>query len=303
MKLLKINKLLAIFSVAILTVTGCRKDDGAVPERVTATAVPTITTNVDVTGSQAIDLLNLADFSGKFKVAQYFPGSTPPTKVDIVVRKNGSNSNVKVFKAGITSLPSSQTVTAAEIATLFGTAIVLGDTYDFAPDIYLGERKFEAFPVTGIGTGSGHNGQPLYSEFARFAAICAFKSSEYAGNFLVTRDQWNDFGVGTVIPVTSVNAGRLSIVSPVNGATIFIDVNTGTNVVTIASQAWGDYKTTTNPALNDPTWPYGVASIRTNGVAASNYVKPCDKTIILATQFTVAAGTFTGPYALELKKQ
>src|SRR4030095_3619710 len=135
MKIRKINILLAASLGAIIAFSGCEKDDGAIPERVTVTEVPTITTNIDATGSQSIDLLNLASFSGKFKVALYFPGATPPSKVDIVVRKsNGTtvtNANVKLYKAGVTTFPTTFTVTSAEIATLFGAPIALGDNYDF----------------------------------------------------------------------------------------------------------------------------------------------------------------------------
>jgi hypothetical protein len=146
MKIRKISILLAVSLGAIIAFPGCSKDDGAIPERVSIVAVPTITTNIDPTGSQSINLTNPASFAGKFKVDNYFPGTTNPSKVDIVVRKwNGTanNNNVKVYKAGVTTFPSNFTVTAAEIATLFGTPIKLGDTYDFAPDIYVGERKFE----------------------------------------------------------------------------------------------------------------------------------------------------------------
>jgi hypothetical protein len=100
---------------------------------------------------------------------------------------------VKVYKAGVTTIPSTYTVTASELSTLFGAAIVLGDTYDFAPDIYVGERKFEAFPVTGAGSGAGIIGMPLYSEFARFAAICAYDPAIYQGNFVVVSDAFQDF--------------------------------------------------------------------------------------------------------------
>src|SRR6186713_1253902 len=139
MKIRKINILLALSLGAMVTFSSCTKDDGAIPKDIAIAAVPTITNNIDPTGSQAIDLLNPTVFSGKFKVDLYFPGTTPPSKVDIVVRKwNGAsanNNNVKVYKAGVTTFPSTFTVTAAEIAALFGTAIKLGDTYDFAPDI------------------------------------------------------------------------------------------------------------------------------------------------------------------------
>ena len=87
MKIRKINILLAVSLGAIIAFTGCSKDDGAIPNRLSIADVPTITTNIDPTGSQSINILNLAAFAGKFKVDLYFPGATPPTKVDIVVRK------------------------------------------------------------------------------------------------------------------------------------------------------------------------------------------------------------------------
>ena len=91
MKIRKINTLLAVFLGAAIAYAGCKKDDGAIPSRVTVTDVPTITTNVDATGSTIINVLNTttaATFAGKFKVDNYFPGAPTPSKVDIVVRKN-----------------------------------------------------------------------------------------------------------------------------------------------------------------------------------------------------------------------
>ena len=169
MKIRKISILLAISFGAIIAFSGCTKDDGATKKRVTINDVPTITTTIDPTGSQFITFASMATFSGKFKSDLYFPGTTPPTKIDIVVRKNGLNTNLVLYKSGITSLPAAYTVTAAEIVTMFG-AIALNDTYDFAPDIYVGTRKYEAFPAVGVGTGNGVIAGPLYKEFARFRA-------------------------------------------------------------------------------------------------------------------------------------
>ena len=82
-----------------------------------------------------------------------------------------SNANVKVFKADVTSFPTSFTITAAEIAALFGAPIALHDAYDFAPDIYVGEKKYQAFPTTGAGSGSGVIGMNSigFYEFVRIS--------------------------------------------------------------------------------------------------------------------------------------
>lgn len=295
MKIRKINILLALSLVAMVAFSGCEKDDGAISEDYSITAVPTISTPIDPTGSQAIDLLNKGAFAGKFKVEQYFPGSTPPTKIDVVVRKNASNTNVKVFKAGVTSLPAAYTVTAAEIESLFGTAIALGDRYDFAPDIYVGDRKFEAFPVTGTAVGTGHAGHPLFSEFARFTAICAYDPNIYQGDFVVVSDAFGDFVPGEIVKLTKINNTQFSFIDPyvTNPLPIIVTINTLNNQATVTKQKIGD-AFTWNLTYTNPN----------AAVAAStaSFVAPCSKTLDLAITFTVDQGSFGGPFLLKLRK-
>jgi hypothetical protein len=304
MKIRKISILLAVSLAAVIAFTGCKKDDGPIKKKISITDIPTITTNIDATGSQSINLLGLGAFNGKFKVDLYFPGTTPPTKVDIVVRKwNGpsaNNNNVKVYKTGVTSLPATITVTAAEIATLFGTAITLGDNYDFAPDIYLGDKRYEAFPAIGTGTGAGLNGQPNFGEFARFAAICAYDPAIYQGNFLVVSDAWNDFSPGQTVTLTNISATQFSFLDPFATAPlkpVIVTVNTGNNQVSIARQSVGTHW----------AWAIGTytgAFVGTAGAATSSFVAPCDKTLTLNLNYGIDGGlTFGGgPYLLVLKK-
>ena len=164
-------KYLIIF-IVIVTFISCSKNDGAIPDRVSIEDVPAITTNLEAGGTTAtITFTNQTAFEGKIKVALYFTDATPPAKVDVVVRKNGAASSVKLFKADVASLPASFTIKAADIETLFGTALKVNDTYDFAPDIYVKEKKYEAFPVTGIGSGSGVTGMSAvgFGEYVRFS--------------------------------------------------------------------------------------------------------------------------------------
>jgi hypothetical protein len=297
MKIRKISILLAASLGAILAFSGCKKDDGAIRERVSIAAVPTITTNIDATGSQAIDLLNLASFSGKFKVDLYFPGTTPPTKVDVVVRKsNGAvtNANVKVYKAGVTVFPTTFTVTAAEIAAVFGVPIALGDAYDFATDIYVGDRKFEAFPAVGAGTGAGLNGQPFFSEFARFSAICAYDPNLYQGNFVVVSDGFGDFVPGEVVPITKISNTQFSFLDPyvTSPLPIIVTVNPLNNQLTITKQKIGN-AFTWNLSYTNPNMAVAAS--------AASFVAPCSKTIDLNITYTVDQGSF-GAYTLKLKK-
>lgn len=160
MKLRKINILTTIALVTVIAFTSCSKDDGAIPKNIGIEDVPAVTTNLE-SGAIAGDIIlaNQASFQGKFKVSLYFPNAAAPTKVDIVARKNGALASVKLFKADVTSLPASFTITAAELATLFGAPLAVKDTYEFAPDIYVGAKKYEAWPAAGVtGSGSGVTG-------------------------------------------------------------------------------------------------------------------------------------------------
>ncbi len=296
MKIRKISMLLALSFVAIIAFTGCGKDDGPIPSRVGIEDVPTITTNIDLTGSQSINLLNLGTFAGKFKVDNYFPGATPPTKVDIVVRKNNgpiNNSNVRLYKADVTTLPVIITVTAAELEALFGP-IKLGDVYDFAPDIYVGTRKYEAFPAIGAGTGVGHNGSPLWSEFARFAAICAYDPTIYEGNFVVVSDAFGDFVPGQIVPFTRISNTSFSFINPyvTSPLPIIVNVNPLNNQVTIVKQKIGN-AFTWNLAYTNPNFAISAG--------ANSFVSPCSKQINMDILITVDQGSF-GNRLLVLRK-
>lgn len=169
MKFRKINILFTIALAVMIAFTGCEKDDGGIPKRVGIEDIPAVTTNIQTGSATTITFTNQAAFQGKFTAALYFSGTTAPTKVDIVVRKNATAASVKVYKADVTTFPASFTVTAAEIAALFGTPVALNDNYDFAPNIYVGTKKYEAFPVTGIGTGAGVIAMPGFGEYVRYS--------------------------------------------------------------------------------------------------------------------------------------
>lgn len=157
MKLRKLNIASVLVLVTAITITACSKDDGAIPKRVSIEDVPAISINFENGGlTLNVPEADLPTFEGKFKVTEFFPGSTPPTKVDVVARKrNGTTSAAKVFKADVSSFPANFTMTSAELGTLLG-ALAKNDTLELAPDIYVGNKKYEAFPASGVaGSGSG----------------------------------------------------------------------------------------------------------------------------------------------------
>ncbi len=46
----------------------------------------------------------------------------------------------------------------------------MNDAYDFAPDIFVGEKKYQAFPTVSNGTGQGPAGMNTigYGEYVRY---------------------------------------------------------------------------------------------------------------------------------------
>jgi len=284
--------------VVVLAGIGCRKKDNPHIPDFTRVPMPTITKDAgsDVTISGAAP----NSFTGKFTVDLYFKNDIKPSKFDIVVIKNGVKTSVKTIQAGVASFPASVTVTGAQLVTLFGSPIVIGDKFDVGADVYTQNGdKYVAFPAVGEAYGTGVPTQGGASLTVRYEAVCTFIAADFGGNFKITTDPWNDIGVNTVIPVTVVSPTKLSFESPVNGLPIVIDVNATTNVTSVASQSYGDYKA----AGWDATWPYGnnfVSSV----AGPLNFVGPCDKTISLSLKYVSNNGAQTyGPYTLVMKKQ
>lgn len=171
----KIKLLTALSLSALIVLTACSKDDGAIPKNIGIEDVPVVTTNTSTgTTTGTITYSNQAAFAGAFKVSLFFADAVPPTNVDVVVRKNVTTTNlgtVKLFKADNKTLPASFTITAAQIVALFGDTLKLNDTYDFAPDLYVGTKKYEAFPATGVGSGQGVTGMSAlgFGEYVRYS--------------------------------------------------------------------------------------------------------------------------------------
>src|SRR5687768_14175746 len=89
MKLRTINKIIAFASVTFLTLTSCKKDDGAIPNNIEIEKIPAVSMNTATGGVTAsISLATAGAFTGNFKASLYFAGAEPPTKIDVAVRKN-----------------------------------------------------------------------------------------------------------------------------------------------------------------------------------------------------------------------
>ena len=284
------------FLLASILFVGCKKDNGAVPKAVALERVPAPLIVKDATGSAAIDMTNLAGFNGKYNVGLYFPSDIPPSKFDIVIRKNNNNGNVKLIQAGVATFPTSLSITAAQIATLFGAALTLGDNYDVGADVYSQSgKKYEAFPVIGLGYAAAFQpDHPGFSSSVRYSAICQYNAALYpTGNYVVLQDDWQDYFPGDVITVTQIDATHLSFryLATTNNQPIIVTINPATNVTSVAKQVYGDYP-----------WN-GFGNISVASVASNdNVVAPCDRSFGVFLAHTVTAGSY-GNYLIKLKKQ
>lgn len=282
---------------ATMLFVGCEKNDGATDKNIAIDEVPQPSVVING-GSPTIDLTNLAGFQGKFDVKLLYPNGIKPAKLDVVIRKNNVNTNIKLVQAGVTTYPTTITITAAQVVSLFGgTAIALGDNYDIGVDIYTTSgNKYEAFPVTGAAYGStGVANQPGFSPTVRYSAVCAYNASIYQGNFRVVTDEWADYAVGDIVVLTQISATQFSFNYLAAGPIpIVVTVNPLTNATSVAKQVYG---TDGYP----PGWPYGPISCE-SVASADNFALPCDQSFAVRLKHTVAAGSF-GDATIRLKKQ
>lgn len=284
--------------VAAIFFVGCTKDDGMLPKDVSVDEVPQPSVVING-GSAAIDLTNLAGFQGKFDVKLLYPNGIQPAKLDVVIRKNNVNTNIKLIQAGITTYPTSLTITAAQIATLFGTAIVLGDNYDIGVDIYTTSgNKYEAFPAVGAAYGStGVANQPGFSPSIRYSAICAYNPDIYQGNFVVISDDFQDFVPGEIVVLTKISNTSFSFIDPyaTSPLPIIVVANPLNNGLSVAKQKIG----------NAFVWNLGYTNpnIEVPVNAANSFASPCAQSFQLSCTFTVDQGSFGGGYVLKLRKQ
>lgn len=292
------RKLFLIFLSAI-TITAllnsCRKSDN--PKLPDLTRVPTPALTLDAASDKFINPVSPATFKGKFVVDLLFADEAPQ-KYDVVVMKNGNPNDVKVIKADVTTFPTTIDVTGQQLIDLFGTTLKGGDKFDFGVNITNKQGQLIlAFPLGG-GTPYGAgvvtamaNVKPGAATSLQFLMPCPFVASAYAGDFIVTKDEWNDYKVGAVIPVKVVNATQLSFeyaVDPGTAKPILLTINPADNSITVTKQVYGNY---------------GSDIISAESVAGPlSAVNPCDLTLSVRLKHTEGSTSF-GSFTIQLKKK
>jgi hypothetical protein len=292
------KKLLTYSFTALLLIVSCRKGDNS---RIPASArVPAPLITVDPSGDPTIAVQTADSFNGKFKVALYFP-DTKPQKFDIVVIKNNDITNIKTIDANVTTFPSTFTITGAQLHTLFGAAIALGDSFTIGANITAQDGTvYPAFPAVGAAYGSGILAQPGFSPTITFSAVCKFNMTDYGAigssvPYVVVQDGWADYNPGQVIPVTIIDATHLSFFygTDVNPKPIIITVNPVNNTTSVAAQTFGGYSSLAS---------YGTFSTSSVAGNSANAVLPCSVDVSVDLNFTSPAGSF-GTGVIELKRQ
>jgi hypothetical protein len=286
------RSLLIISALFTTLISGCRKDDNPrVPDFI---RVPLPILTKDETKDLSISAQEPTAFAASFTIDMQFKDQPPPKSVEAVMIKNGDKTNVISLLKDITSYPTTIDITGQQLIDAFGGGTIeLGDTYDFGVNITLDDGTvIPAFPPNSTAYAPGVGNQPGASPSIRYEAICAFTAAEYAGNFEVEVDEWEDYAPGTIIPVTVVDETTLSFkYAADNAQPILVKVDPATNETSVAEQVYGDYDA------------FGISNIKCASVAgADNFVAPCDLVLSVKLRHFVPEGSYSLGSVIRLKK-
>jgi hypothetical protein len=133
----RITAFIIMILVSGAVITGCKKDQNPkLPSDMKKASIPLV--KIDAGSNDSI--FNVATFQGKFSVGLYFANDERPKKMDVVVIFNGDKTKVKMLKADVTTYPTAITVTAEQLAALFGitaSALKTGDVFQIGADVYM----------------------------------------------------------------------------------------------------------------------------------------------------------------------
>lgn len=294
------KKLVLYTFAALFLVVSCRKSDNDKLPPLERVPLPQL---VKVASTdQSIAAQDPDAFNAKFTVGLQFTSDTKPKKMDIVVIKNGDLTKIKALQSDITTFPSTISFTGVMIKSLFGKSSILGDSYTIGVNITTQDGKvFPAFSSVATTNGSGVTSIPNSSPEITYAALCKFSMTDFGAigskvPFTVLEDGWNDYPKGATIPVTIIDDTHMSFeYASDDPKPIIITIDPNTNTTSVDKVDFGNYGT-------PPDWTYGeiyAASVPNN---PNNQVAPCDLTVSVELNFTVAAGSF-GNAQFEIKKK
>ncbi|MFT3681482.1 MAG: hypothetical protein QM791_14510 [Ferruginibacter sp.] len=286
------KKLIAVVFLTGLFVTGCKKREaGNLPENMERVPLPSVLR--DATSDKFISPVDPASFHGKLNIGLFYPEDVKPQKFDVVVMKNGNASVVKTLKADVTSFPTSVEITGAQLADLFGAAIVEGDKFDVSVDITTNTgKKYPAFSTVGTAYGAGIPGAAGgISTGIQFVMLCKFNVDDYDGDFQVVTDQWQDYATGDIIHVSKVDENTVSFeYAAANPKPILVDIDPATNATSVALQEYGSYGGEAFSAKSAAT------------PKDDDNVSPCEGTLSINLEHIGVESGSIGSFLIKLKK-
>jgi hypothetical protein len=291
------KKILIYSLTAMVLMISCRKSDN--PKLVGVLRVPLPQLTVDATADQVIKSDAPDAFAGKFTVGLYFPDDVKPAKMDIVVIKNGIATNVQTLLAGVTTYPTTVSVTGAQLKALFGNVTTItGDSYTIGANITTADGKvFPAFSTVGSQTNPGVGALIGSTPTITYGALCGFHMTDYGAigtsvPYIVIADGWKDYNIGSIIPVQIIDATHLSFVYGVtaNIQPIIITIDPATNKTSVTKQVYGNY----GDGID-------ISAVSVAG-STDNQVLPCALKVGVRLAHTSSAGSY-GSYTIILQKK
>lgn len=249
--------------MVILLLNSC-ESDLRMPE-VSLVALPKIT--FDATSEKLIQ--DGIPYSGKFVVDTYYKDL--PTDAKVVIAMNGNYTTPKTFKTGVTTFPTSYTITTAELKTLFGlTAIIIGDYFEIGLDMQMKDGKwYPAFNPKGVAYGSGPSNLPGSSPTIKLPAVCALNLDTFAGTATISDDYW--YGGVYTTTIEKVDATHLKFKNFAElGGDFTMTIDPSTRLINVPKQVY---------APNLAAW--GLASYTNAAIVGKGEIDACKHTITL----------------------
>jgi hypothetical protein len=280
---MRTNIIKSIFLAGLLILVSC-ESELRMPD-VSKTTLPKIT--LDPTSDV---LIQGGILRGKFIVDTYY--SDKPVDSRIVVAMKGNYSNIKTFIPSLTTFPSTQTVTDAQLVSLFGlSSINAGDYFEIGLDVKMEDGKwYPAFNPLGVAYGSGPMNLPGSAPILKFKAVCAFNINEYVGNASIVDPYFYE---GTyAAAVEKVNDTQLKIKKFAEfSGDLILTINSATHTVVVNKQVF---------AADLGVWGATWAAYKNPSAVGTGEIDACNKKIILSlTYASDQAGFGKGPVTIK----
>lgn len=286
----KIKLLIAFLTLAVIP--SCTDDGGTSKITLQSGAVPLVLKNTVGfdTGIDFIALSNGIDFNLSVSVNKQKDGDVQ--SMDIVgFYKKGNKVSKAYLKKGVTTFPTSITLNKAKLLEAFDSLNVVsdiqpGDEFTISAEI-TSSNGIVSKVIRDDGSPSIGDGlKSIYSNMSqKYDIVCPFAdASIFSGNYKVVADGWEDYAIGTIIPVIYTAANGLyefripNTTRPgiINAATsyLIVVIDPTDNKATVTSNEAWSYP---NPT---PATPY-VTTVTGDGT-----VNACNGAISLALDFS-----------------